>query len=221
MMLDKALAVDDVTASSYKIRLSEGTTTFRYIVSAASLMEEAFTIDFETLGQDTTSSEVVPRVHRITANTLDSSAANLVILQAAAIVGDTGSFAQLASTIPWADYGPDEIAYAVRLALEAEAYPTARSLAAKGHALHPEDGELTKLDHVLAPPVSRVVPADRNEQAGRRATSQWLKEHHNAYQGQWVAVKDGKLLAAADSADEIRSKLGDMRNTGILLTYLW
>ena len=53
------------------------------------------------------------------------------------------------------------------------------------------------------------------------ANVDWLKTHKNQYKGKWVAIKDGNLLEAADSYEELVARVGNIKGTGILTTKLY
>ena len=40
---------------------------------------------------------------------------------------------------------------------------------------------------------------------------EWLKEHWGEYPGEWVAVRDGKLLGHAATLDELKRQIGSLR----------
>jgi hypothetical protein len=36
----------------------------------------------------------------------------------------------------------------------------------------------------------------------------WFREHASQYRGQWVAVREGKLLGAAESLEDLKTVIG-------------
>jgi hypothetical protein len=120
------------------------------------------------------------------------------ILIQAAETGGKGALVQVASATDWSRQPPTALVLAVSLALSAGAHFLARDLATQGAELNPNHQELRKLAHVLAPP--RVTRADASATGSLRANQAWLRENAGEYQGQWVALHEGTLLAAGPSA---------------------
>jgi len=114
----------------------------------------------------------------------------------AAEAGDAQAFVNAYHSIDWSFCTPDEFARAIQWALTAGAHLTARSLATTGAAQYPDDVELQKAARILAPPkLLRRLPADPTI----RANHDWLRAHRLDYPGQWVALRNGQLLASSDS----------------------
>lgn len=114
----------------------------------------------------------------------------------------------------WRNRPPADFVRAVHLALKAGAYLAACRISAEGAKHHPEDSEVQKQARVLAPPtvISGRIPPDPARKANRR----WLEAHGNEYRGQWVAVRDGELLGAAKSPEELVEQVGDTKD--VMLT---
>jgi hypothetical protein len=127
------------------------------------------------------------------------------ILEIVAETGDETAFVQAASEINWSQCPPTDFARAVRSALTAGAHLLARKLADYGHRLYPNHEELAKMAHILAPP--RAMRANLPPEPSVRANLEWMRAHAVEYQGQWVALKDGVLLATAPTARELKDKL--------------
>jgi hypothetical protein len=127
------------------------------------------------------------------------------ILEIIAETGDEIAFVQAASEIDWPQRPATDFARAVRSALAAGAHLLARKLADHGHRLYPNQEELAKMAHILAPP--RVVRTDIPPALSLQANQEWLRVHGDKYRGQWVALRDGILLAAAATARQLRACL--------------
>jgi hypothetical protein len=121
--------------------------------------------------------------------------------------------------IDWSARQPGEIALGVRLALALQAPLLGRIIAARGHHLYPSDDELAKLNRVLAPPTTTISKATTRPDI--HANLAWLGGNYETYQGQWVALDDGRLLANAGSIDALIAQVGDVRDTNILITQVW
>ena len=92
-------------------------------------------------------------------------------------------------------------------------------VAVEGLKYHPDHAELKKYAHILAPP--KVTSVDRGGHPEVRANREWMKENRARYRGQWVAIKNGQLLATGNSHDEVIAQVGPIKNTGILVTKVY
>ncbi len=139
---------------------------------------------------------------------------SIAILEIAAEAGDETAFVQAAGEIDWSQQLAADFAQAVHLALAAGAHLLARDLAGRGHRLHPQHRELGKMARILAPP--RVARAGLPPDPSRQANVEWMRDHAGAYRRQWVALKDGALVASAPTARELEEQLSTTR--GLFLT---
>lgn len=97
-------------------------------------------------------------------------------------------------------------------------YVGARAIVAEALLATPGDPELRRFAEVIAPPqvLSASMDGPRSAQAANR---QWLKEHGDSHAGQWVALHEGRLLAAASSLEEVRQEVGS--TSGIFVTRIF
>lgn len=115
--------------------------------------------------------------------------------------GDRQQFVALVEAIDWSAHRPEELLRAIDLALSLELAALAIKLAQQGGRLFPEHERIQQATQVLASPVGRIMPG---LQAKDLSASQiWLREHASEYRGQWVAVREGQLLGAAESLQEL------------------
>ncbi len=138
---------------------------------------------------------------------------------AASTVQDASPFARAYQAIHWNNHPADHFARVVRLALSVGAPTVAQEAAAKGAQRYPDHAELQKMAHILAPPT--VTASKAPPRPGIQANRDWLNAHWDDYRGRWVALRDGELLAAADSLDGLSEQVGELNNSGILVTPLW
>lgn len=136
------------------------------------------------------------------------------LLKTAADLGDEALFLEVAEGIDWTQRSAAEFTRAVHLALAAGAHLFARKLARRGAEQYPDHEELQKLARILAP--ARVMTIDLPPDKSVRENQIWLREHADEYKGQWVALRDGDLLGAAPTADEVWERLESREN--VLLT---
>jgi len=57
-----------------------------------------------------------------------------------------------------------------------------------------------------------------NRATSIRANNQWLTDHQDEYVGEWVALRDGELLAHAKTIKEIDALLDGQRSSDVLFT---
>lgn len=140
-------------------------------------------------------------------------------LERAALLEDTDAFTQLATDIDWEIRSEDDFLKAIELALQVGAHLTARKLSQEGANCFPENERLMKHARVLAP-VKRIcsnAPAD----PGVAKNNLWLKEHHAEYQGRWIALRDGNLLAFGKTMQDVKNQVGPLKNSRILVTKVY
>lgn len=135
-------------------------------------------------------------------------------LEDAAKKKDEHAFLEALKGIEWQNRPPADFVRAARLALKTGAYAVAHQISVEGTKHYPDDPEIRKYARVLAPPETRIGKpiSDSKHWANR----EWLKDHGSEYSGQWVAVRDGKLLGAAGSLKELARRVGDTKD--VLLT---
>jgi len=141
----------------------------------------------------------------ITLDATEDSGDGIAVLEIAAETGDEEVFVRAAKEIDWSQRPATDFTRAVRLALAAGAHLLARKLADYGHRLYPHYEELAKMARILAPP--RVMRANLPPDPSVRANLEWMRAHAVEYQGRWIALKDGVLLATAPTAHELKDKL--------------
>jgi hypothetical protein len=67
-----------------------------------------------------------------------------------------------------------------------------------------EDPAINRLRRALAPPTAR---SSQRKDGERTQTFAWLRQHAREYRGQWVAVGEDGLIAAAPTLKELRERL--------------
>jgi hypothetical protein len=79
---------------------------------------------------------------------------------------------------------------------------------------YPSHRDLKEYARVLALP--RVVNNNVPPVPSIRANYDWLKEHRQQYQGNWIGLRDGMLAGVDTSLENLVKKIGETK--GILLT---
>lgn len=143
----------------------------------------------------------------------------MLLLEAAADAGVVSAFVRLADAIDWHQRPAEELVRSVRLSLKAGAHLTARKLALVGAVRFPEHEELVKAARILAPPTARVVKSE--QRTNWKGNIEWLQRHRNEYEGQWVALRSGSLVATAGSLAELLAEVDDPGEHGIIVTKVW
>ncbi|MBS1253921.1 MAG: hypothetical protein MAG451_02975 [Anaerolineales bacterium] len=149
----------------------------------------------------------------------DGHSVAAILLHEAVSSGSREMFVDAVESIDWASQSPALAKQAVDLALEVGCHLVAAQLAAKGHELFPDDPALERIAHVLAPP--KLVRTGLPPVPGLGASMQWLREHQGDYGGKWVVIRNGELLAASDSREELSNELDGLDSlTEILVAKL-
>jgi hypothetical protein len=119
---------------------------------------------------------------------------------------------------PGAQTAPDAIIHAIKQAFESDSPRLAERLAREGAKRYPEHAELLKYARVLAPPTVRLASSTPESRAAVKANRKWLKANRHDYLGNWIALKNGELLHASSTFDDLTAAVGDVRGRGILVT---
>jgi len=135
----------------------------------------------------------------------------MTLLRAAADSGDEEMFVKAMGYMNWSQRSEETFVEAVRLALRAGAHRAARELAVEGVQRYPGNSRLQKMSRLLGPP--RVLRDDLPPVPSLRANKAWMETHATEYRGQWIALREGELIASAPTARELRSEVGDLKNT--------
>lgn len=141
----------------------------------------------------------------------------MALLAYAAEQGNEAAFAAAYRRIDWAMRPADDFLRAVRWALAAGAHGAARQLALQGAQRYADHAELQKYARVLAPP--RVIRRDLPPRPDLRANRDWIMQHADEYRGKWIALRNGQLLATADSFGALADRFDSPQ--GILLTRIF
>jgi hypothetical protein len=103
-----------------------------------------------------------------------------------------------------------EITYRVALSLmESEQVSLARKALAALPVGQISDPMVVRLRNMLAVPVTKI---SRKRDVDRTLDYQWIRDHAQDYRGQWVALDNGQLLAAAASLRELLDRVKPLRS---------
>lgn len=114
---------------------------------------------------------------------------------------------------------PEEFIEAMRTALNRGDFYAAQQLSFEAIEQYPDHAEVKKVARILAPPVitTSQAPPGRNLWINQ----DWIKQNRMQYRGQWVALKDGQLLAHGKNIDELVEQVGEIKGTGIFVTAVY
>ncbi len=73
-----------------------------------------------------------------------------------------------------------------------------------GSIRHPEDRQIASLLRAISP--GRVSPTGWAS-TGRERETTWIKQHGYEYRGKWIALDEDRLIALADTLNELLAKL--------------
>ncbi|MFB2839668.1 DUF5678 domain-containing protein [Floridanema evergladense] len=114
---------------------------------------------------------------------------------------------------------PEEYISAADRELDRYDWKAAWQIATEGLKHYPEHKELQKYAYILAP--AKITTVDRGGHPEIGENMKWIKNNCTQYRGQWVAIKNGQLLASGKNHDEVIKQVGDIKNTGILVTAIY
>jgi hypothetical protein len=143
----------------------------------------------------------------------------MLLLEAAARADNGLIFVTILKSIRWDTRKAEDYNKAIRLALSAGYHPSAWKLSEEGAKRFPDDAELQRIWHIFAP--SKAVISALPSKINASADILWLKENRAMYQGKWVALKDGNLLAVGEGFQELFDKVGNTKGRGILITLVY
>jgi hypothetical protein len=117
-------------------------------------------------------------------------------------------FVALVEAVDWAERQPTELLKAIDLALDLAMTALAISLAQQGGQLFPDNERVQQMARMISP-LGIHLDRDAPHHTGIKQSSDWLNTHADEYRGQWVAVREGILIAAAPTLEELEALMGD------------
>jgi hypothetical protein len=116
-------------------------------------------------------------------------------------------FVALVEAVDWAERQPNELLKAIDLSLDLDMNALAISLAQQGGQLFPDNEHMQQMAQMVSP-LGIQVDRDGSRHMGIKQSSDWLNTHADEYRGQWVAVREGILIAAAPTLAELEALMG-------------
>ncbi len=125
-------------------------------------------------------------------------------LELAAHRSQNEEFSRLVRRVPWERGPAGNLARVIALTMSLGMFTLARELSHRGKRCFPRDECILALARVFDPP---TVTAMRSSESDLSASKAWLHDHAGEYSGMWVAVRDGRLLSAASSLEDLQDKI--------------
>jgi len=142
----------------------------------------------------------------------------LLAIEEAAAIKDRHAIIALAKQVDWRSHRPDELIRVIQSCLFLDMVLLARELADAGRRVFPSDKKIEQWAIVLAP--AKVIgtrPASANAEH-LKASYQWFRNNSTQYKGQWVAVRAGELVGAAQTLKELQEQIGQgQRNSKTII----
>ncbi len=116
---------------------------------------------------------------------------------------------------------PEEYIQAMRTALSTGDLSAAQQLSIQAAKHYPDNNDIKKSADILAPVTVTVSKRNDIDHQSLKKSRDWVSKQRRDrnYINQWVAVKDGKLLATGSSIDNLVEQIGD--TNGTLLTVIY
>lgn len=127
------------------------------------------------------------------------------------------AFEKILDSIDWQSRPSADFLHTIHLALGIGAYTAVQRMLALGTKYHPDNEQIQKYAHVLAPP--RVTNRKVSPDPTIRANRDWLMAHGDNYRGKWICLRNGELLGSDDSFDGLIARIGDAKD--ILITMVF
>ncbi len=140
-------------------------------------------------------------------------------LKSAAEAGEAGRFDAICRQIDWSSRSPEDFIRAIKLALLAGAFMTARRLSEKGVERFPDHQLIRRYAELEAP--AKVIRSNLPAEPEMGLNMDWLKRNRTRHRSKWVAVKNGILAGEADSLEALVELVGPIKGVrGLLVTYI-
>ncbi|MGK7873967.1 MAG: hypothetical protein AB4426_11845 [Xenococcaceae cyanobacterium] len=114
---------------------------------------------------------------------------------------------------------PEDFINGMNNALDRGDFTQAEKISVEAFKHYPEHQEIKKYARILAPPkiTFHKLPPDPDTPLNQ----DWVMQHRTDYHGRWVALRSGKLVADASSADELFEKVGKEKMKDVFFTVVY
>jgi hypothetical protein len=116
---------------------------------------------------------------------------------------------------------PEDFIQAIRNALESGDFYKAQRLSIQALKHYPDHLDIKQCAYVLEPAKSTISRRTDIDRPGLKKSREWVSQQrrNRNYVNQWVAVRNGELLATGQSLDELVDAIDDTNN--VLLTVIY
>jgi len=116
---------------------------------------------------------------------------------------------------------PEEYIQAMRTALSTGDLSVAQQLSIQAVKHYPDNEDIKKSADILAPVTVTMSKRNDIDHQSLKKSRDWVSKQRRDrnYLNQWVAVRDGRLLATGSSIDNLVEQIGD--TNGTLLTVIY
>ncbi|MCL5998848.1 MAG: hypothetical protein M1546_22735 [Chloroflexi bacterium] len=199
-------------------RLGLGTTCWQYArVETTGPASTGFNVKFEVQQTSNSDSDCLDYLEPVQLRAIPDDVMNR--LEESVNAGDESAFIRIYQGVQWHDQPANNYVSAIQLAVKVGAYAVAREIAQHGAERYPNHAELRRYAHVLAPgKIIQETPTKAETNINLKANRAWIRDNGSRYRGQYVALKNGQLLASAPSMRVLVEQLGESREPNILLT---
>ncbi len=117
------------------------------------------------------------------------------------------------------DNSPEYFIQAMRQALLIGDFLKARQLSIQEIEHFPDREYIQNCVNILKP--ARATSVKRPIDKGLQKSREWVRQQrrNRNYLNQWVAVRDGELLATGSSLDELVEQIGDLNDVFVTVIY--
>lgn len=140
----------------------------------------------------------------------------LLNVEYAAKTHNTQQFMDGVKQMNWEIRPVEQFIRVIQLALSLGCHATAQRLARQGIQRYPQHEGMIKMEKILAP--AKLIRKDLPPYPPAELNMQWLKQNRMQYAGQWVAIKEGQLIAAAPTFKELAAQFEYTKHSRIMVT---
>ncbi|MFB2974488.1 hypothetical protein ACE1CD_36640 [Aerosakkonema sp. BLCC-F183] len=114
---------------------------------------------------------------------------------------------------------PEDYINAMREAISSGAHTKAQELSTQALKHYPDREDIKKCADILAP--SKITSVKRPIDKGWQKSREWVSQQRRdrKYLNQWVAVRDGELLAIGSSIDDLVEQIDDTNDVFFTVIY--
>lgn len=127
----------------------------------------------------------------------------------------------IAQELDLANASPQDFIQAIQTAFEKGDFSKAQLISLESVKHYPDHERIKNFAYILAPAKVTVTRTNDIDRQSLKKSREWVREqrYNRNYLNQWVAVRNGELLAASSSADDLFGQVDDTNN--VLFTVIY